>query len=402
LQLTAPDETCGIVFVRGQFPNTPGAILARAQRRDDSGTKGTFGTRLQRAENDADLELGERLAQGWVNLRWPYTRYELKRRDGEWDGLSGSYEEISFVRDETFVQVIRLKWGNESSLSDSDSVDGLERMTARLKVGGVIQFGCPCSNGGPPDIDTFQLSSSDNSHSRLDCVSERYQKKLEMHLFVDGIQQDITTPLHGLDRDEVTGTEVDTSSMHEIELTVGEPIIIVSTYALRSAGNQTTVFDIATFTDLEDHLGTCNTSVNMTDRLWTALCSTNYEASEAIDTCVVGRCVEQILGVSSVPFPPSAKGLPISAGPQSGNSTLDGELSYESSPHDKDEEIALICNIITPQYVDVQSALYINYTPSPLPVANVSLVFRSASLLKCTTLSILDILSKICWKDLSH
>src|ERR1700709_2358818 len=81
LQLTCPDDTCGIVFVRGRFPNSPGAILARAQRRDDIGGKGTFGTRLQPAELDTDLELGDRLAQGWINFPWPSTQYELKRKD---------------------------------------------------------------------------------------------------------------------------------------------------------------------------------------------------------------------------------------------------------------------------------------------------------------------------------
>lgn len=81
LQLTAPDGTCGLVFVRGQFPNTPDAILARAQRRDDSGNKGTLGTRLQPAEHNTDLELGERRVQGWINLKWPYSQYELKKKN---------------------------------------------------------------------------------------------------------------------------------------------------------------------------------------------------------------------------------------------------------------------------------------------------------------------------------
>ncbi|KAH9217918.1 hypothetical protein DL95DRAFT_89415 [Leptodontidium sp. 2 PMI_412] len=330
LQLTAPDDTCGIVFVRGQFPNTPDAILSRCQRRDDSGNKGTFGTRLHKAENDSDLELGERLVQGWVNLRWPYTKYELRERNNESDLGSGSYEQISFVRDGVLVQVIRLKWGHESSLSDYDSADGSERKTARVKVGGVVQFGCPCSNRGPPDADTFHLSTGNG----LDCVSDRYQKRLDMHLFIDGVRRDISAPLHGLDHDEVSGTEVDTSSIHEIELRDGEPAIIVSTYALREIDTESTGLSIATFTDLEDHLGTCNTSVNMTDRLWTALCSANYEASEAVDFCVIGRGVEQILGVCSVPLPRAA------------------------SSQDTDDEVALLCNIMTPQYIDVQSSFF--------------------------------------------
>ncbi|KAH7357226.1 hypothetical protein BKA65DRAFT_524383 [Rhexocercosporidium sp. MPI-PUGE-AT-0058] len=330
LQLTAPDDTCGIVFVRGQFPNNPDAILSRCQRRDDSGNKGTFGTRLYKAENVSELELGERLAQGWVNLRWPYTKYELIERNDELDVSSGSYEQISFVRDGVLVQVIRLKWGHESSLSDYDSANGSEMKTVELKIGGVVQFGCPCSNRGPPDADIFHLSSG----NELVCLSNRYQKKLEMNLFIDGMRQDISAALHGLDHDEVSGTEVDISSTHEIELRDGEPVIIVSTYALRAIDADPAGLSMATFTNLEEHLGTCNTSLNMTDRLWTALCSPNYEASEAVDFCVIGRGVEQILGVCSVPVPQPSR-----------------------HPVDHDE-IALIRNIMTPQYIDVQSSFF--------------------------------------------
>ncbi|KAK0100648.1 hypothetical protein ONS95_007101 [Cadophora gregata] len=330
LQLTAPDETCGIVFVRGHFPNTPDAILSRSQRRDDSGNKGTFGTRLNTTGDESDLELGERLAQGWINLRWPYTKYELRNKhDNVLDLSSGSYEQISFIRDGVLIQVIRLKWGHESSLSDYDTTDGLEKKKVRVKIGGVVQFGCPCSNRGPPDPDSFHLSSGIG----LACVSERYKKTLEMHLFIDGIRQDISTPLHGPDHDDISGSEVDASSVHEIELRFGEPVINVSTCSLRDIGTSSSGLEVSIFTKLEDYLGISNTSIRMTDRLWTALCSANYEASEAVDVCVIGRGVEQILGVSSVP--------------------LEGANGSNSS-----DETALICNIMTPQYVNVQSSFF--------------------------------------------
>src|ERR1700694_5105524 len=52
LQLTVPDPTCGIVFVRGGFPNTADAILARAQQPDTSGQKGTFGLEIDQKGSD--------------------------------------------------------------------------------------------------------------------------------------------------------------------------------------------------------------------------------------------------------------------------------------------------------------------------------------------------------------
>lgn len=351
LQLTAPDETCGLVFVRGQFPNTPDAILARAQRRDDTGSKGTFGTRLQRAEVDTDLELGERRAQGWVNFRWPYTQYELKRKDNKWDEHTGTYEEISFVRDGTVFQLIRIKWGHGSSLSDySDSVDSQEKQTVQFKTGGVIQFGCPCSNGGPPDKDTFELNSIDDGGTTFNCISERYGKRLEVQLFTTGNLQNVGAYLQGVDGDEIKGTEVDTSSIHRIDLSVGDPTYIVSTYALRNSNDEHHAVDEACFGGLEDYLGIANTSVNMTDRLWTALCSTNYEASEAVEFCVVGRSVEQILCVSSIPFPAPLR--------REGSSSEDFESRNGSNETPGVFETALLCNIIASQYVDVQSALY--------------------------------------------
>lgn len=363
--------------MRGQFPNTPGAILARAQRRDDTGSKGTFGTRIQQAELDTDLELGERRAQGWVNFRWPYTQYELKRKDGLWDEHTGTYEEISFVRGGTVFQIARIKWGHGSSLSDySESLDSQEKQTLRFRTGGIIQFGCPCSNGGPPDLDTFTLDSANGKRTGLDCTSQRYQKRLSMQLFINGAPQNIRIPLHGLDGEEIRGTELDTSAMHRIELSVGDPTYIVSTYTLQNADDERSLLDVASFVGLDDHLGISNTSVNMTDRLWTALCSTNYEASEALEFCVVGRCVEQILCVAAVPFQSPARSEASSTGE---------DFSSETKSKDLDEpfETALLCNIVSPQYVDVQSALY-EYAFEPLGSANNVTAFRSDSSSKYT------------------
>jgi hypothetical protein len=110
------------------------------------------------------------------------------------------------------------------------------------------------------------------------------------------------------------------------------------------------------FEDIENYLGTSSTSLNMTDRLWTALCSTNYESSEAVEFCVVGRCVEQILCVSSVPVPDDP---PIIASASNILSSAAGDTSTQDTPENVEKEvpIALVRNIITSQYVDVQSSL---------------------------------------------
>jgi hypothetical protein len=348
LQLTAPDKICGVVFVRGQFPNTPDAILARAQRRDDTGFKGTFGTRLEPAEIDTDLELGERRAQGWVNFRWPYTQYTLKRKDDKVDGNSGTYEEISFVRSGTVFQIIRIKWGSGSSISDFDSTETQDNCTVKVKAGGIVRFGCPCSNDTFVGKDAFKLAVVDNGN-RVSCVSETYQKRLQVQMSIRGTPQDTRDPLESRYTDGRLNTEADVSSIRRIELSIGDPIYIVSSYALRDADDERDAVNDASFADLEDYLGVSNASLNMTDRLWTALCSTNYEASEAVEFCVVGRCVEQILGVTSIPFPSPGLGV---------SSALRHSPAETVSLEPQEVfETALINNLITPQHVDVQSTL---------------------------------------------
>lgn len=342
--------------MRGQFPNNPDAILARAQRRDDVGGKGTFGTRLRPAELDADLELGERISQGWINFRWPFTQYALRRKSGE---ENGTYEEISFVRDGTVFNIIRIRWGHGSSLSDSDSGNTQERLTLNLKAGGVIRFGCPCSNCESPKKDTFELSSEQGGQL-LHCVSDKYQKRLELQLFIKDARQNIATRLNHVTEDEVLGLEVDLSSRHRVELFGNEPIFIVSTYALRDVSDKRETVNGAHFMDLDDYLGVRNSSINMTDRLWTALCSNNYEASEAVEFCVIGRCVETILSVSSIPISTSTIAQTIILDTHGGATSDGNNISQETRSKDGSDqmvETALLSNIMTPQYVELQSAL---------------------------------------------
>lgn len=353
LQLTAPDDYCGIVYVRGHFQNTPDAILARAQRPDVSGFKSSFGIQIH---PDSQFELGEKQAQGLINFRWPYIQYDLRKKSSLQDGNSGTYEEISFVKDGTVFHIARIKWGRGSSVSDLDSSNTPDHETIKMESGGKIQFGCPCSNGGLPIDDSFQVRFMDN---KLSCVSAMYEKRMDTQMFVNNISQELG-PVH-LPVDRLHGVQLpDLSRTHDIDLRVGKPTVIVSTYALR---DNSTVYltgrselDGRDFSGIEDYLGISHTSLNMTDRLWTALCSTNYESSEAVEFCVVGRCVEQILCVSSIPVP---DGPQVDVSASNIPSSTAGEASAQDTPGDSKREapIALVRNIITSQYVDVQSSL---------------------------------------------
>jgi hypothetical protein len=172
-----------------------------------------------------------------------------------------------------------------------------------------------------------------------------YEKRLDIQMFVNDIAQDLG-PIQFAPETPQRVQLPDTLRTHDIDLTIGKPTFIVSTYTLQDSAvvnpGRRSKLEASDFENLEDYLGISNSSLNMTDRLWTALCSTNYESSEAVEFCVVGRCVEQILCVSSVPVPESGFETPI----------------------------ALVRNIITSQYVDVQSSLYDSKPPCQAGIAN--------------------------------
>jgi hypothetical protein len=345
LQLTAPDELCGIVYVRGRFPNTPASILARAQKKVYQCSKDTFGTRLERAKDEADLELGECRAQGWVNFRWPYIQYHLKRQGDTWDSRRGTFEEISFVKDGTVFQIIRMKIGHTSSSTDDDMVDVSGKQTIKIEVGGEIRFGCPCSNHRTLEEDTFVLKTFDERKNTYSCISSKYQKRVDMQLWINSTAQSFEIPESVVQDAEA----VDASYIHEQQVQVGEIIYIVASYSIRNYDDKTTALPGLISDEIQDYIGFDPKSLNMTDRLWTALCSPNYEAIEAVEFCAIGRCVERIMSVSSVPIHDPHGDGSSNTGFGAG---VAKELMVEEMP-----EIALLPNIITPQCVDVQSSL---------------------------------------------
>ncbi|KAM7206548.1 hypothetical protein V8F20_002674 [Naviculisporaceae sp. PSN 640] len=350
VQLTRPDATCGLVYLRGSFPDGPGSILARSQRRDDgiSFASDTFGTTILPPQETDEVELGERKAQGWVNFRWPYSQYELYRQDTE---ETGTCEVISFVSRDTVFQINRLKWGHGSSVSET--IDTGERgsrrgrhdrehysppAVVRLRVGGKVRFGCPCSNNNPkgptPESDRFTVRNS--GKNTLDCMSEKYGTRLEIGFSDNGVPWNFKSDdgARMVTDQVISGPWADLSSEIRVQIPGGEATYFVSTYALRKDNEDDDKdYSLELPADLQLYLGVHWESEHMTDRLWTALCSTNYEAAEAVEFCVVGRCVEQILSVTSIPVrrPPGDSGLP---------------------------QRALINNIMTSQIVDVESAFY--------------------------------------------
>jgi hypothetical protein len=285
-------------------------------------------------------QLGARRAQGLANFRWPYMQYELKRQ--EWsEKRSGTYEVISFVKDGTMFQIIRLSPGILTKKGPGRyAQSGHDAQQIKFRVGGQVQFGCPCSNGADQSSKKDFNMRSTNGGLQLIYESKEYKHRLEIQVFVDG--------RHNI----ITASESLSAGILEVRVSSDEPTIIVSTYTLRDLSDSDPnpddypMIPMVSSRQIEDYLGVSNISVEMTDKLWLASLTTQFDAIETIELCAVARCVEQILGVSSVPIPSS-------------NSTASSDLTDHTAPADFDNVsgIALICNIMTSQHVDLESTL---------------------------------------------
>ncbi len=378
LQVTAPDPLCGLVFVRGDFPNTADAILARAQQLDHSGKKGTFG--LQIESNGSDFMLGERRNQGSVNFRWPYIQYELKRRysDGGVEQIHvGTYEAISFVKDNIVFQIICIRPGrihepprgvvDDAKLGTQDRIQAQmaeaedtiaadkRKLKIKFKMGGNIQFGCPCSSGQPTDDEAVEPIPKDlhqlltkKDGKLLFYVSKTYQKCLEMQLFVNDELKTLIRPSseHGLFRDGKPYS----FATHDVAVEAGSTTFVTATYALRDCARTEPILKLDSFKYIADYLGVPNDSEKMSDRLWTACLTTNYDAAEAMEFCAIGTAVEKTLCVSSVPISIKSK--------EEGSAGRTPNQIGKSPENDfGNEGVALVRNIMFGQYVDLQSAL---------------------------------------------
>jgi hypothetical protein len=370
LQLTAPDPYCGVVFIRGNFPNTADAILSRAQRRDHTGEKGTFG--LEVVPDGSDFVLGEKRSQGLVNFRWPYIQCELRRKTkdgGVEETSSGTYEALSFVKDRIVYQIVCVRLATGLGISTGTETGSI----ISFRIGSKIQLGCLCSAATSPDgkrilsPDEHKLEVNDLGAMRLGCISNRYQKSLEIQLFVNDESKSIGDRTLQVEQGLANDGILDLSTTEQVELKSGGPTIIVSTYALRDIVDPQPLLTKESFTGIEEHLGIPVRSTRMTDRLWTACLTTNYDAAEGVEFCAIGRSVEQILCVSSMPMPTNRPiyrprlGDDASAFLSASGSVSSVEQEQQNRDSQTRQEdmsgIALVRNIIGTQYVDLQSAL---------------------------------------------
>ncbi|KAH9210632.1 hypothetical protein DL95DRAFT_526188, partial [Leptodontidium sp. 2 PMI_412] len=393
LQLTDPDPCCGIVFVRGDFPDNAESVLARAQRRNQ---KGAFGLDLSFTSEDLTLELTE--AQGMINLRWPCTRFNVVRKGD--DLLFGSvtaatYTICSFIKSNTLYQIARIAPPPRSS-SIADSNKTSTPVVCKLTIGGTMRVGCAASNGAglagnsTPVKDNYTVVRPELTPVKgtlLAFTSERHDKRVELRFWHNGKQVElqrrdargdrINTPDdngHPDYEDEI----VDLAASVEIELPDETPVVLIASISI--VPSDTAIDDSSqpaiTSLQVEKFLGVTNTNVSAPYRLWTNALDL---PAESFELNAIGRSVEQILGVSSVPFhgpcldnndPGGCSNIPMSTRDSETRSTTTlmtgaSESSKSDSRAGKAQGfqstgkgIALVQNIITPQLVDLGSALW--------------------------------------------
>ena len=264
LQITAPHQKCGLCFVRGHFPDVTEPILARAQRRNQSGT---FGLGIVIPE-DAEYVL-EIATQGLINLRWPCTKFNFVRKDSLHGAIVfATYTICSFVKDGKVYQISRITPNHiqtASPITQKGEIPlGHSAKYFDLDVGGLVRFGCPSSAAEMPvriGEDGHRLPFYDSYHvvspakpgdttPVIACRSTCHEKRLEIRTWVNRDQQIFQLCKHELadfgidhvpelvDEDLAPGLS-ETIALHSVQkkqkLGEDQPMTFVSVFALVDA-----------------------------------------------------------------------------------------------------------------------------------------------------------------------
>ncbi|TAQ88865.1 hypothetical protein B7494_g2796 [Chlorociboria aeruginascens] len=387
LQITAPDPWCGLVYVRGDFPADANSILARAQRYN---TRGSWGVHVELDGFDR-YDLGESDSSGFINLRWPCAQFFLPS-----DGYQNTtYTTCSFVKDSILYQIIRVVPGKAVT---KEIHPNAKKRTLKFRIGGKFRFGCACSNGKFAAIQDNETingydSGSDTPTKTLTCRSSLHRSSLAIRLWVDRQQIELKQQLGRRDEHEISVEDsdqlpeaVDLTERYEAELTNEEPKVLIVTFSLASTPDieshdqfikqepsKSILSSMA-----QDYMGVADSSVNATYRMWKAAIVESKDTS--IHPMCIGRSVEDILGVASLPMAQRKPAEESTSGSilnevgeqyvSKGANSLDFNDKQAPSPkyygvclepksfRVAPRGIALIKNIISPQRVDPESTFW--------------------------------------------
>jgi hypothetical protein len=115
---------CPFISVKGDFEDTPDAVISRAQR--PKGGKATFGLKV--VESKDCCKLGTMMERGFFDYRWPFNRYQLEIEGSQ----VGTCTIFSCFQDKVLCQVMRIE-------------SEIKCLNVSLAAGGRLRFGCMCS-----------------------------------------------------------------------------------------------------------------------------------------------------------------------------------------------------------------------------------------------------------------
>ena len=324
LALTAPDSKCGLVYVVGRFPCTAEALLARTQNRDQAGGKGTFGIQFC-PDSNGEFSLGNPVARGLINHRWPHLQYEFICKEFFDDGY---YEQCTFVNQGIVYQVTRVTPGGRRHEGSNVTQGREELRTCQFKIGGPIFFRCACTNSLPDSykyLKTTKIESTDED-KMLKCKVDFHNGScyaesdkccsLHMEFFVNGEKRPIELE-HGQtyseadDSMEKKTVEIDLSSIHQVDLVAGKETVLVLALSLTSGSkaqlspkihrSAPTSEDVKTILGVENDIS--RGIYNRTGNMWFL----NREVSDSLDRRElqsIARTSEYLLSVSCIYFKP--------------------------------------------------------------------------------------------------
>jgi hypothetical protein len=221
LQITAPDPGCGLVFVRGDFPDDANSILARAQNQN---AQGSWGLKPETNYKDS-LQLTGPDNTGFINLRWPCAQFSLVCKDYD----DGTYTTCSFVKENILYQVIRIVPGTPSTertvANKPTQQQQCESRTLTFKIGGRIRFGCPRNSyhlDSTGDVADPTVHYSEESKT-LSARSSLHSKSLALRVWVNRQQVELK-PGSPIGKKNT----VDMTALHEVEVGADTPKIIIA------------------------------------------------------------------------------------------------------------------------------------------------------------------------------
>ncbi|KAL2064542.1 hypothetical protein VTL71DRAFT_3679 [Oculimacula yallundae] len=317
LQITAPHSENGVVSIRGSFDDNSDAILARAQR--SVGGKSTFGLKWA-GDIPSSYNCSDRIAyHGLLNFRWPYKKHVLFCH-----GLiPGTISSFSFLKEDMVYQILRFKPGQ---VYHSDSNTKLDRgeitshPSSPQPEGQLLQHPDALTTGDLPSKDPWNHSCRIElggmirpyqsliparkphyvtrlSGNTLSCNIPQQGLQLSFELFMNGEKKALSfaSPVEHHD------LEVNMMTEASFRLWPGKITTLVGRISLRSETDPPFNVPLPTSDELVEYLGASQTSENATDRVWANRIDMNAEI-DYDDFCFSAACLEQILGVTSVPM----------------------------------------------------------------------------------------------------